>query len=46
MGDLECNTCGTELSWGDEYQLPTGSDFDALCSECHHSNGTTEAEDR
>jgi len=32
--DLYCNECGIGLRWGEEIQLPGGSDYDALCSNC------------
>jgi len=34
--NLTCNGCGTGLSWGDEYQLDEGDDFDAVCPDCYH----------
>lgn len=34
--DVRCNECSKGMSWGMEYQLPHGTDHDAICSECKH----------
>jgi len=40
MTDLFCNECGMGLRWGEEYQLSSGSDYDAVCSDCRSERET------